>query len=668
MHNQEEPVAVRAVDHWLAAVPAEHEHFDRPADYPRDHLGRIIATSHRHDRAWQQVWSSVGRQPYGYPASAAIMEDDDEMEEDVHLTASVLLATDREEDEKGDEFLMTSPPAASLLPRSNANWGASLVALLANNNNANNNNDSHNNNNNSNHSHNDLRYYHRRPSMMASHYDARGRGYGGNETIPVDIDQSINAWYADSAANEEDYLSKEMSALFPDGTLDKQSNVTHALRPMGTLRGHVAKSRAPAPSTVHVQPQSLHPPAPASTTTGLSRKKSLSDIFAQIVAPGKPASTIQSITSGRRPASTVNRWTTSQPADDKRKGNPSGGPSKPHMYPLIGTPTVERRNSLGSLGISDVDDQRQDQLSRDDSLLRDQVRLLLSNMVDTPQGTPSLSPDTRQQHKQQKHKQNKKPPPVKIPTQHRGDSLGLRSNGDMSDILTSLFQKDDEDVLSIPASQRHDDQSILGEFHTECVLPSATSSLPTKHRKQDNNVNVATTDTVAHSPGPLLSPGQYFARHSGPLGDLEGNVDEWLRPNFFFKNKMQKENPAVITNSLTAMLSANNNRKPPVKRPSSSVKANPIWSVPSSPPPPPPLIATVAASATAPTPMAPTAVNNPQQTPVKSNDPPSKENPSLDWLYATTMKPPRAPQPNPSAVPFKLNTTKKMVQLPQLNL
>lgn len=304
MHNQEEPVAVRTVDHWLAAVPAEHEYFDRSADYSRDHLGRIIATSHKNNQAWRQVWPSSGR-PYGFPASAAVMENDDEMEEDVHLTASVLLATDREEDEKREGFLAASPPAASLFPRPNTDWGASLVALLASNNNDN--------NNNSDNSHNDLRYYHRKPSMMASHYDARGRGHGGNDTIPMDIDQSANAWYADSAANEEDCLSKEISALFPDGTIGKQSNITHALRPMSTLRGRVIKPRACAPSTVQTQPQSLHPPAPASATAGLSRKKSLSDIFAQIVAPGKPASTIQSITSGRRPASTVNRWTPSQP-------------------------------------------------------------------------------------------------------------------------------------------------------------------------------------------------------------------------------------------------------------------------------------------------------------------------------------------------------------------
>jgi hypothetical protein len=100
------------------------------------------------------------------------------------------------------------------------------------------------------------------------------------------------------------------------------------------------------------------------------------------------------------------------------------------MYPLIGTPTVERRNSLGSLGISDIDNNQdkerypeRDQLSRDNSLLRNQVRLLLGNMVDTPQGTPSLSPDTRQQ-------------------QQHGDSLGLRSNG--SCIINLLKSNNDD--------------------------------------------------------------------------------------------------------------------------------------------------------------------------------------------------------------------------------
>ncbi|KAI9596772.1 hypothetical protein BDF19DRAFT_321828 [Syncephalis fuscata] len=313
--NEAETNSTQTVDNWLATMPTESEQLDLNTDYPRDYLGRIISNHRDDNKAWHRAWTS--NRPYRFPATTAAIDrghtmnhtnhrnndngddDDYEMEEDVHLTASVLLAADREQEEKEYRYPHSPPP--SLPPRSNADWGASLVALLA----------SNNNNHHNDHRHNSLYQGNGRQSKI-SHYDGRYHNDNDDDAMPIDIDHSINAWYADGAGiDDEDEIvaaavarngeNKQQQQLFkgddePYQASKPASIATNALRSMSRLKTHTA-----------TKPRSY--PAPPSATTGLSRKKSLSDIFAQIVAPGNVASTIHSTTSGRRPASTVPRWT-----------------------------------------------------------------------------------------------------------------------------------------------------------------------------------------------------------------------------------------------------------------------------------------------------------------------------------------------------------------------
>jgi hypothetical protein len=336
-----------------------------------------------------------------------------------------------------------------------------------------------------------------------------------------------------------DELSEKSRALVDGSADDLSRDAWYAAsshggdRPIGLRQAEMAVARN---ETKHAAPaHATNASKPVRT-----RRKSLSEILSNIL----PGSTIPAASQAPSlQGQTASALPPSHPQWTSTNGLTKVEPSRADEVAAFGG----RRNSLGSLGASESveeeivcdhapapanatedDPEQEEEVAEQttmeiDSMLRNQIRLLQGNIVDTPTTTPSLSPAVKGQRRPKDRVAARDEPREDDQSQLHGgkdasETMRIMFDnvllGNMSNILPDNIDKDSS---VLPVSQIHDDQSILGDLF---------KSLP---KQRPPTLRLRNLKGVSSDVDTLPSPGQYFAKQSGPLGDLEGRVDERMR-------------------------------------------------------------------------------------------------------------------------------------------